>query len=256
MIEPMSTKANQESPLIKAHNINVTGDGKSILKNVNICVNSGQILALIGPNGAGKSTLVKALLGLIKAESGTIWRKPNLVIGYVPQNIQLANHIPLTVARFLQLANESLMAIKSALVEVNLSAVLEQPMQSLSGGELQRVLLARALLQEPSLLVLDEPVQGVDIGGCIEVYQLISDICKARGCGVLLVSHDLHLVMANTNEVICLNHHICCSGHPESVSQHPEYLSMFGPAVAHHLAIYQHHHDHQHCLSGEVKGDE
>lgn len=246
-------KCSQDSPLIKATDISITRNGKCILKNVDICVNSGQIVALIGPNGAGKSTFVKALLGLTQLNSGKVWQKPKLIVGYVPQKIHLANHIPLNVKRFLKLASASDAAIEAVLSEVGLPGVLKQPMQSLSGGELQRVLLARALLHEPELLVLDEPVQGVDIAGRIEVYQLISDICKARGCGVLMVSHDLHIVMANTDEVICLNHHICCSGHPESVAQHPEYLSLFGPAVAHHLAVYQHHHDHQHTVSGDVQ---
>jgi zinc transport system ATP-binding protein len=197
--------------------------------------------------------LGKAVLGLIKPHSGNVWKKPGLVIGYVPQKLQIDKTFPLTVKRFLKIDRKlPEAAIQEAVASVNVEALLESSIHGLSGGEMQRVLLARALLRNPQLLVLDEPVQGVDINGQIELYQLICDIRKVRRCSVLMISHDLHLVMSATDHVICMNQHICCSGHPEAITSEPSYIDLFGAASAKTMALYAHHHNHQHDLHGDV----
>jgi zinc transport system ATP-binding protein len=175
------------------------------------------------------------------------------VIGYVPQRLQLDPVMPLTVERFLTIGlTASASALDGALAEVRATHLRRAPMHELSGGEFQRALLARALLRRPDLLILDEPGQGLDFSGQIELYALIEQIRDRRGCGVLLVSHDLHIVMAATDRVVCLNRHVCCSGQPEAVSRHPEYMALFGPRAAASLAVYSHEHDHAHDLAGEV----
>ena len=241
-----------EGPLIAAEGISLALDGRAILDGIDLAVHPGEIVTLIGPNGAGKTSLVRVLLGLVRPDSGRIRRRPGLKIGYVPQRVDRDPVLPLDADRFLALAGRtSRQRRRSALEEVGAGHVARQPFSALSGGELQRVLLARALLCEPDLLVLDEPVRGVDVGGQIALYDLVDEIRKTRGCGVLMVSHDLHLVMAATDEVICLNTHICCAGHPEAVTRHPEYRALFGSA-AERLAVYVHHHDHAHALAGDV----
>lgn len=224
-----------------------------VLQDINLEINAGEIVTLVGPNGSGKTTLVKALLGLLPLTSGKIWRAPNLLIGYMPQKLQVHPTMPLTVRRFLQLVpSASLAAIKSALTETGALRVLDSPIQRISGGELQRVLLARALLRQPQILVLDEPVQGVDVNGQLELYQLIGRLRERYGCAVLMVSHDLHLVMRATDRVICLNRHICCSGEPEQISHDPAFVELFGQKAAQDLAVYHHAHDHVHDLHGCV----
>ncbi len=224
-----------------------------VLQDINLEINAGEIVTLVGPNGSGKTTLVKALLGLLPLTSGKIWRAPNLLIGYMPQKLQVHPTMPLTVRRFLQLVpSASLAAIKSALTETGALRVLDSPIQRISGGELQRVLLARALLRQPQILVLDEPVQGVDVNGQLELYQLIGRLRERYGCAVLMVSHDLHLVMRATDRVICLNRHICCSGEPEQISHDPAFIELFGHKAAQDLAVYHHAHDHVHDLHGCV----
>lgn len=213
----------------------------------------GQILALIGPNGAGKSTLVRLVLGLLRPDSGRIMLKPGLRIGYMPQRLSVADTLPLTVQRFITLGMAaSRSQVRELLAEVGAEQVLDSPVQAISGGELQRVLLARALLRQPDLLVLDEPIQGVDLNGQYELHDLISNLRRQRGCGILMVSHELHLVMATTDHVICLNRHVCCSGHPDHVARDPAYLELFGLEGARTLAIYHHHHNHRHDLHGAV----
>jgi zinc transport system ATP-binding protein len=225
------------------------------LAAVSLTIRRGEIVTVIGPNGAGKSTLLRILLGLLPPSSGSVRLRPGLRIGYVPQRVAIDETLPLTVRRFLSLAIDRRAAaeagdLAAALAEVGAPGLIASPVQGLSGGEMQRVLVARALLRAPDLLVLDEPAQGVDIIGQAELFALIRRIRDRRHCGVLLVSHDLHLVMAATDHVVCLNHHICCSGHPEAVTRDPAYRAMFGTA-ADALAIYAHHHDHTHGSHGE-----
>ncbi|MBV2120700.1 MAG: zinc ABC transporter ATP-binding protein ZnuC [Candidatus Thiodiazotropha sp. (ex Ctena orbiculata)] len=248
--------SNQAETLIEAKAVTVTHQGRAVLQNVNMTVRRGEIATLIGPNGAGKTTLVRVMLGLIKADNGEVVRSPGLCIGYMPQHLALSENMPLTVMRFLTMAGKSSkLSMQDVLQELDIEQLANYPMQRLSGGEHQRVLLARALLRQPDLLVLDEPVQGVDVTGQAALYNLITRIRDRFNCGVLMISHDLHLVMANTDQVLCLNNHVCCSGHPDSVSQHPAYLELFGSAVQAELAIYTHHHDHTHDIHGNVESD-
>ncbi|VFP86240.1 Zinc import ATP-binding protein ZnuC [Candidatus Erwinia haradaeae] len=212
-----------------------------VLTNVSLNLESGRILTLVGPNGAGKSTLVRVVLGLIRPTFGTVYRLAKLSVGYVPQKMLLDVTLPLSVGRFMRLRpNVKYIDIVPALERVQAEHLIDFPLQKLSGGEMQRVLLARALLNQPKLLVLDEPTQGIDINSQIALYDLIDQLRYDLNCGVLMVSHDLHFVMATTDEVLCLNRRICCSGTSESVSQHPEFISMFGPIRAKKLAIYRH----------------
>ncbi len=244
------------APLIEAHGLGLTLGGRPILQHIDLDVAPGEIVTLIGPNGAGKTMLIRLLLGLTPPDAGNVRRRDGLVVGYLPQKTVIDSSLPMTARRLLSLARPIDAATADGhLAEVGASGLADRMIHDLSGGELQRVLLARALLREPELLVLDEPVQGVDFSGEIELYDLITRIRKRRGCGVLLVSHDLHLVMASTDRVVCLNGHVCCSGKPEAVSRHPEYLSLFGPQAVGGLAVYAHAHDHHHELSGEVVVD-
>lgn len=240
--------------LLAASAINKEFAEKTILENISLSIEAGQIVTLIGPNGAGKTTLVRVALGLLQPDSGTIYRRPKLRIGYMPQKVHVEPTLPLTVNRFLQLANHRDKALLSSTLEdLQIGHLGTQQLVAISGGELQRVLLARALLRKPELLVLDEPAQGVDLAGQAELYQLISEISDTQGCGVLMISHDLHLVMSSTDEVICLNQHVCCHGKPEHVSNDPAYLSLFGASASQNLAVYTHHHDHEHEIGGSVK---
>lgn len=250
---PNDPKHKSNAALIEASDVEVRFGGTAVLTGANVVVRPGEIVTLIGPNGAGKTSLVRALLGLIKPATGKVTRRKGLRIGYMPQKLSVDPSLPLTVERFLQLGAARKDAdIGAALSEAGVGHVMGNPMQGISGGELQRVMLARALLREPDLLVLDEPVQGVDVTGQAELYRLIQDIRKRRGVGVLMVSHDLHVVMAKTDHVVCLNRHVCCAGHPQSVSRHPEFVALFGPDVASTLAVYAHDHDHAHDLDGHV----
>ena len=238
--------------LIRLHDVTVQFAGQAVLEGVNLDLQAGEIVTLIGPNGAGKTTLVRVVLGLLRPSQGSVWRQSRLRIGYMPQKLSVEATLPLSVLRFLHLvAGVGRAEAEAALAEVGAEQVLNSPLQAISGGELQRVLLARALLRKPQLLVLDEPVQGVDVAGQAELYRLIGRLRERYGCGVLMVSHDLHLVMSATDQVICLNRHICCSGHPEQVGADPAFHALFGQD-ARSLAVYQHHHDHQHDLHGGV----
>ncbi|OHC83718.1 MAG: zinc ABC transporter ATP-binding protein [Rhodospirillales bacterium RIFCSPLOWO2_12_FULL_67_15] len=243
-------------PLIEADGVDVVLGEHRIVSNVSMTVGPGEVVALIGPNGAGKTTMVRVLLGLLPPARGIVRRQPGLKVGYMPQRMAIDPALPLTVERLLRLAVSpgagATARLLEVLDEVGAGHVAAGAMQDLSGGELQRVLLARALLREPDLLVLDEPVQGVDVAGQVELYALIARIRERRQCGVLVVSHDLHLVMAATDRVVCLNHHVCCAGHPEAVSRDPAFIALFGPQAATAFAIYHHHHDHRHDAHGEV----
>ncbi len=241
--------------LLTLDNIGLIRDERAILSRIQLTVARGEIVTLIGPNGSGKSSLVKIAVGLLRPNTGTRHLLPNIKIGYMPQALKLDKSLPLSVQHFLQLTahRPKIPQIVTALAEVGVERLLKSSVHSLSGGEWQRVLLARALLQQPDLLVLDEPMQGVDLTGQEELYNLLADVPKRHGCGILMVSHDLHLVMAATDKVICLNGHICCEGHPEAVSTHPEYLRLFGWQGSKGLAVYSHRHDHQHDANGCVK---
>ncbi len=234
--------------LIQANQLLLKRQHKTVLHDVSLSIHQGQIITIIGPNGCGKSTLIRVLLGLEKLDAGSVERKPNLRIGYMPQKLSLDERMPLSVWSFLKLTrNACSKDIRYWLKRLNIEILSQHSVHTLSGGEWQRVLLAKALLMKPDLLVLDEPVQGVDIQGQLELYSLIPQLRDELGCAILMVSHDLHLVMAATDEVICLNGHICCSGTPDKVSVDPAYLKLFGKeAVTAPLVTYTHHHDHEH----------
>ena len=250
----------EKAPLIEARGVEVAFSGNTVLSGANVSVRAGEVVTLIGPNGAGKTTLVRVMLGLLHPTTGMVTRKKGLTIGYMPQRLSIDPALPITVKRFMELGTpQGLRNARSACVQVLESVgaahVIDQAMQGISGGEMQRVLLARAMLRKPDLLVLDEPVQGVDLTGQAELYRLVQDIREQQNVGVLMVSHDLHVVMAQTDHVICLNRHVCCAGHPSSVSRHPEFVALFGDEIASTLAVYTHHHDHEHALDGHVHGE-
>jgi zinc transport system ATP-binding protein len=245
--------SDNEGALIEGKGIGHAFGKNSVLINIDISVSPGEIVTLIGPNGAGKTTLVRVLLGLLRPDSGEVVRRPGLIVGYLPQQLAIDPVLPMTVRRLLRLTNRPTTGeMLEALAETGAAHLIDQAVQDLSGGELQRVLLARALARRPGLLVLDEPIQGIDISGQTELYELIAQIRSRRGCGVLMISHDLHVVMASTDRVVCINRHLCCSGHPETVREHPEYMAMFAPREAQSLAVYTHSHDHSHDLAGHV----
>ncbi|MDC5703617.1 zinc ABC transporter ATP-binding protein ZnuC [Vibrio europaeus] len=246
------------STLVELNDICVQFGERKVLDNISLRLNRGEITTLIGPNGAGKSTLVKVLLGLQKTFSGKVTKPKGLKIGYVPQKLRLNDSLPLNVERFLRLAGKySKQELNDALKLVGAEHLLKSNMHSLSGGENQRVLLARALLQRPDILVLDEPAQGVDVQGQIDLYELIDTIRHRFNCAVFMVSHDLHLVMAKTDDVVCINHHVCCSGAPADIAQHPSYIALFGHTHQQPFAFYHHQHNHHHHdLAGDpVEGD-
>lgn len=238
-------------PLVSGRGLRLVRDGRVVLDGIDIDIGRGEIVTLIGPNGAGKSSLVRLILKLERPDAGSVTHAPGTRIGYVPQRFAVDRAMPITVERFLSLGQTvSRARIAEVLAEVGAAHVRDSQLARLSGGELQRVVMARALLRDPTLLVLDEPLSGVDTSGEAELYRLIRGVSEAHRLGVLLVSHDLHVVMARSDRVICLNRHVCCSGVPEAVAAHPEYAAMFGPDAARDLAIYRHHHDHTHDISG------
>jgi zinc transport system ATP-binding protein len=242
---------HNRAALISARGLAVARTGRPILTGVDIDISPGEIVTVIGPNGAGKTMLVRALLGLERIDRGTVHRREPLIVGYAPQRFDIDRAIPLSVARFVALGRRTMRPeIERVLADVGAGRLIDRQLSELSGGELQRVVLARALVRSPDLLVLDEPARGVDHAGEAELYTLIGRLRTERGFGVLLVSHDLHIVMAQSDRVVCLNRHVCCSGVPQSVAQHPEYARLFGPQAAQALGVYQHQHDHRHDLAG------
>lgn len=229
--------------MISIQNLSVKLQDRWVLKDISFEIGQGEVVTLVGPNGSGKTTLLRALLRLIVPTEGTIEVNPVLRIGYMPQSLHIDPTMPLTVERFLTLGKLTL--DRPMLKHLKVEGLLATAMQHLSGGEMQRVLLARALMRKPNFLVLDEPVQGVDVNGQAQLYQLIAEMSESLHASVLMVSHDLHLVMAQTDRVICLNQHICCSGSPDMVAQDPAFIQMFGQAAP-SLALYSHTHDHSH----------
>lgn len=219
-----------------------------MLHEVSLSIAPREIVTIVGPNGAGKTTLLNCLLGLDTPDYGEVIRAPHVRIGYVPQHFRPEPSLPLTVASFLALYGP----LDRALVEeLSVTHLLKQSLASLSGGELRRVLLLRALLNAPNLLVLDEPTAGVDVSGQGELYRLLKRLSVSRDFAVLMVSHDLYVVMAGAERVICLNHHICCEGTPEAVGGDASFRAMFGDALADQVALYHHHHTHEHGLGDE-----
>jgi len=245
--------AKPSETLLTLDRVCVTRSNIPVIENISLSLHRGEIITVIGPNGAGKSTLIKTALGIIKPDRGSVDLMPLSTVGYVPQTVSIDPTLPLKVERFLRLCPGTVKedAI-AALQMVGAEHIAQQSMHTVSGGEMRRVLLARALLKKPDLLILDEPTAGVDINGQAALYHLIQQIRTSLGCGVLLVSHDLHIVMAATDQVLCLNRHLCCSGAPEQVREHPEYLAIFGDKSAAEIGIYRHQHDHDHNLHGDV----
>ena len=239
--------------LVKLNEVGIKQNDKWLVKGVSLVVEKGKIVTLIGPNGSGKSTTAKIALGIYKKIEGQVEKYTNNV-GYVPQKISIDWTLPLRVNDFM-LLTENLKdeAVNEALSLTGVIHLKNKNLGNLSGGEFQRVLLASAISRIPDLLVLDEPVQGVDFTGEIALYELIKKISDTLNCGILLISHDLHTVMSATDHVVCLNGHVCCSGSPSDVARNNEYKALFGEQASQTLSIYEHKHDHVHSNDGEVK---
>ena len=243
----------EKNILVKLNNVGIQQNDKWLVKGVSLEVEKGKIVTLIGPNGSGKSTTAKIALGIYKNIEGSVEKFTNNV-GYVPQKISIDWTLPLRVKDFMVLTDN----IKDEFIDeaLSLTGVIhlkEKNLGNLSGGEFQRVLLARAISKKPELLVLDEPVQGVDFTGEIALYELIKKISEKLNCGILLISHDLHTVMSATDHVVCLNGHVCCSGSPKDVARNNEYKALFGEQASQTLSVYEHKHDHEHSIDGKIK---
>ncbi|SMN14647.1 Zinc ABC transporter, ATP-binding protein ZnuC [uncultured Candidatus Thioglobus sp.] len=233
--------------LIQVNQISLSHHGKSILDNVSFELKAGEFITLIGPNGAGKSSLIKVLLGLIKPDTGRVTKSSKIRLGYTPQKFIPNEFIPISVLAFLKL-NQKIDAdfLHETAQLTSIEAILNNELNTLSGGEMQRVLLARALLAKPNVLILDEPAQNLDVNGQMHLYKLIQDIHQKQGCAVLMVSHDLHRVMKESTQVLCLYHHICCIGQPESILKDSQFNDLFADQMDELMATYEHHHNHCH----------
>ena len=233
--------------LIHVDKISLSRHGKSILDQVSFELKAGEFITLIGPNGAGKSSLIKVLLGLIKADTGSVTKSSNIRLGYTPQKFIPNEFIPISVLDFLQLNQKVDTSFLQETAQLtSIESILNHELSSLSGGEMQRVLLARALLAKPNVLILDEPAQNLDVNGQMHLYKLIQDIHQKQGCAVLMVSHDLHRVMKESTQVLCLYHHICCMGQPESILKDSQFNDLFADQMDELMATYEHHHNHCH----------
>lgn len=233
--------------LIHVDQISLSRHGKSVLDQVSFELKAGEFITLIGPNGAGKSSLIKILLGLIRPDSGSVKKSSNIRLGYTPQKFIPNEFIPITVAGFLQLNHKVSADFLTETAQLTgIEPILTSELKSLSGGEMQRVLLARALLSKPNILILDEPAQNLDVNGQMHLYKLIQDIHQQQGCAVLMVSHDLHRVMKESTQVLCLYHHICCMGQPESILKDSQFNDLFADQMDELMATYEHHHNHCH----------
>lgn len=243
---------NQRKLLVKLENAGVQRMSKWLVKGISFEISQGQIVTLIGPNGSGKTTTAKMILNIMNADEGQITRNTDKM-AYVPQKINIDWTMPLRVIDFMKITNNlNDNQVIESLTTTGVDKLLYNQIHNLSGGEFQRVLIARAIAKKPDLLVLDEPVQGVDYNGEIALYNLIKKISVNLNCGILLISHDMHFVMSTTDHVVCLNGHICCSGTPSSVVKNPEYIKLFGEHNSETLSYYQHHHDHSHDNDGSV----
>lgn len=233
--------------LVKLENISLKISDQQIIERVSLILEKGQITTLIGPNGGGKTSIARILLGVLKPTSGKIIKESDIKVGYMPQKLIVDKTIPLSVQDFLQLSTKKIVFddyIKNLISRLKIDKILKRQIHDLSGGQMQKVIFLRSIINKPDLLVLDEPTQYMDLNATEEFYQIIDEIRKSQNCAILLISHDLHMVMQKTDFVFCVNHHICCHGSPEDINQHPEYLSLFGKRT--NLTIYQHHHNHKH----------
>lgn len=233
--------------LITASNMSLSHGGKIVLRDVDLTIERGEIVTIVGPNGSGKSTLLRGLIGALRPSTGLVTRKKDLKIGYVPQKLEINAALPLTVRRFLDLPNRVTRADAiAALQTAGVADHADAQMANLSGGQFQRVLLARALLIKPDVLILDEATQGLDQPGSAAFYRQIEAVRQDLNCAVIMVSHDLHVVMAASDRVLCLNGYICCQGAPDIVASAPEYRALFGSGTQGALALYRHEHTHDH----------
>ena len=233
--------------LITLNNISLSHNGKNVLDDVSFKLHEGEFITLIGPNGAGKSSLIKVLLGVIKQDSGDITYTDNIRLGYTPQTFSANPFIPISVKDFLSLNQKLDSEFMLKTFELTgIKDLLKSPLKNLSGGELQKVLLTRALLNKPNVLILDEPAQNLDVDGQMQLYKLIQDIHQQQNCAVLMVSHDLHRVMKESTQVLCLYHHICCEGLPESILKDEKFNDLFADQINDLMATYEHHHNHHH----------
>ncbi|GGL59744.1 metal ABC transporter ATP-binding protein [Wenxinia marina] len=233
--------------LLSVEGLGVRHGATEVLHDVSLAVDRGEIVTIVGPNGSGKTSLFRAIVGAVPAASGRIVRAPGLVVGYLPQRLHVDPALPITVERFLRLPGGASRAdVTAALARAGVPEIARRQMSQLSGGQLQRALLARALVARPGLLLLDEPTAGLDQPGSAAFYRLIEEVRRETGCAVLMISHELHVVMAASDRVICLNRHVCCHGTPEHVSSAPEYRALFGTGTGGALALYRHDHDHHH----------
>ena len=243
---------DQNKLLVKLENAGVYRSSKWLVRGISLEINQGQIVTLIGPNGSGKTTTAKMILNIMNADEGMVSGNADKM-AYVPQKINIDWTMPLRVIDFMKITSSlNNTQIKELLNMTGVDKLLYNQIHSLSGGEFQRVLIARAIAKKPDLLVLDEPVQGVDFNGEIALYNLIKEISVTLNCGILLISHDMHFVMSTTDHVICLNGHICCSGSPSNVVKNPEYIKLFGEHNSETLSYYQHQHDHSHNHDGSI----
>lgn len=253
---PQPVSVPPRPPVIEARNLTIALDKRVILQDVSVAIAPGEIVTIVGPNGSGKSTFLRALIGAVTPVTGSIVQAPGLRVGYVPQKLAIDPTLPLTVRRFLGLPRRiSADAATQALDRAGVSGLGDQQMTDLSGGQFQRVLLARALLDAPQLLLLDEATQGLDQPGSAAFYRQIEQVRQDLGCAVVMVSHDLHVVMAASDRVLCMNGHVCCEGTPDVVASAPEYRALFGSGTKGALALYRHQHSHSHDHSHDHNHD-
>ncbi|MES0827789.1 metal ABC transporter ATP-binding protein [Ruegeria sp. SCP11] len=233
--------------LITVENLSVRYGANIVLRHVDMTIESGEIVTIVGPNGSGKTSLLRAIIGATKPSVGQVSLKPGLKIGYVPQKLHIDPTLPISVERFMRLTNRvSRNQCAEALKTAGVPDLLKRQMSQLSGGQFQRVLLARALINRPGVLLLDEATQGLDQPGSAAFYRQIEDVRRETGCAILMISHELHVVMSASDRVICLNGHVCCEGSPAVVASAPEYRALFGTGTGGALALYRHDHDHDH----------